>query len=212
MDYIISITPFLLQGLKLTAQIYFITILLMIPVGAICAIGKMIAPAPIKWLLNLYTWAIRGTPLLLLLFFFYFGLPVIGIRLPGFVAAVVVYVLNYGALLTEIFRGGLQSIDKGQFEAAKALGLTYTQTMFRIIIPQTIRRVLPPTSSEVINLLKDTALLAAIGMPDLLRVARQVFTRDFNITSFIMVFALYLFLSSILVKIFAKLEEKFALD
>lgn len=212
MEYIISILPFILQGLKLTAQIYFITVALMIPVGAICAIGKMIGPKPLKMFLEIYTWVIRGTPLLLLLFFVYFGLPVVGIKLPAFLAAITVYVLNYGALLTEIFRGGLESIDRGQFEAAKALGFTYPQTMFRIIIPQTIRRVLPPTTSETINLLKDTALLAAIGMPDLSRAAKQVFTRDFNLTSFVLVFIIYLLLSSVLVKVFARMEQKFSLD
>lgn len=212
MEYIISILPFILQGLKLTAQIYFITVALMIPVGAICAIGKMIGPKPLKMFLEIYTWVIRGTPLLLLLFFVYFGLPVVGIKLPAFLAAITVYVLNYGALLTEIFRGGLESIDRGQFEAAKALGFTYPQTMFRIIIPQTIRRVLPPTTSETINLLKDTALLAAIGMPDLSRAAKQVFTRDFNLTSFVLVFIIYLLLSSVLVKVFARMEQKFYLD
>ena len=212
MEYIIGIAPFILKGLKVTAQIYFLTIALMIPVGALCAIGKMIGPKWLKAILHGYTWVIRGTPLLLILFFVYFGLPIIGIDLPDLTAAILCYVVNYGALLTEIFRGGLESIDKGQFEAAKALGFTYPQTMFKIIIPQTVRRVLPPTASESINVLKDTALLAAIGMPDLTRAAKQVFTRDFNITSFVLVFIIYLILSSILVKIFAKMERKFSLD
>ena len=212
MEYLISIAPFILEGLKLTAKIYFLTILLMIPMGAVCAIGKMIGPKWLKAILHGYTWVIRGTPLLLILFFVYFGLPVIGIKMSNFVSAILCYVLNYGAVLTEVFRGGLESIDKGQFEAAKALGFTYTQTMFKIIIPQTIRRVLPPTASEAINVLKDTALLAAIGMPDLTRAAKQVFTRDFNLTSFVLVFVTYLILSSILVKVFGKMERKFAID
>ncbi|MEG1501705.1 MAG: amino acid ABC transporter permease, partial [Clostridiales bacterium] len=125
-------------------------------------------------------------------------------------AAILTYVLNYGAYLTEIFRGGLQSIHKGQYEACKALGMNYWQTMYRVVIPQTIRRVLPPTCSEAINLVKDTPLLAVIGIADLLRNAKQVFTRDFNITSFVIVFVLYLILSSLLVKLFNKLEKKYS--
>lgn len=149
--------------------------------------------------------------MLLQLFFMFYGLPIIGIRFSPFVAATITYTLNSGAYLTEIFRGGIESIDKGQYEAAKALGISYPQTMRRIIIPQTVRRVLPPTCSEAVNLVKDTALLAVIGMPDLLRIATQIFTRDFNIIPFIVAFVLYLIVSSVLVKLFGKLEKKYSI-
>lgn len=211
MDYIISILPFILKGFGLTAKVYSVTLVFALPLGILAAIGKVAGPRFLREILNIYTWVCRGTPLLLLLFIMVFGLPVIGIRLPVFMAAAIAYILNYGALLTEIFRGGIESIDKGQYEAAKTLGMSYVQTMRRIIIPQTVRRVLPPTCSEAINLVKDTPLLAAIGMPDLLRNAKQVFTRDFNVSSFIVVFILYLILSSILVKVFSKLEQKYSI-
>jgi polar amino acid transport system permease protein len=149
--------------------------------------------------------------LLLQLFFVAFGLPVIGIRLSSFNAAVLTYALNYGAYLTEIFRGGIESIDKGQYEAAKVLGMTYSQTMRRVIIPQTIRRVLPPTCSEAVNLVKDTALLALLGMADLLRISNQIFTRDANITSYILAFIFYLIISSFLVKVFGNLEKRYSI-
>ncbi len=170
-----------------------------------------IGPKPVKVLLNGYTWVIRGTPLMLTLFFMVYGLPAIGLKLPPFTGAVIAYALTYGAFLTEIIRGGLESIDRGQFEACKVLGMSYAQAMRRVIIPQTVRRVLPPACSEAINLVKDTALLAAIGIADMYRAAKQVFTRDMNIAAFVLLFALYLLLSSVLVKVFGIFEKKYAL-
>jgi len=210
-EYVLNILPFILSGLKLTAKIYVATLVIALPLGLLASIGKVNGSNLIKKVLFLYTWVWRGTPLLLQLFFMFYGLPVIGIRLSPFAAATITYALNYGAYLTEIFRGGIESIDKGQYEAAKALGMTYPQTMRRIIIPQTVRRVLPTTCSEAVNLVKDTALLAVIGMPDLLRIATQIFTRDFDITPFIVAFVLYLIISSILVKLFGKLEKIYSI-
>lgn len=211
LEYVLNILPFILSGLKLTAKIYVATLVIALPLGLLAAIGKVNGSKLIKRVLFLYTWVWRGTPLLLQLFFMFYGLPVIGIRLSPFAAATITYALNYGAYLTEIFRGGIESIDKGQYEAAKALGMTYPQTMRRIIIPQTVRRVLPTTCSEAVNLVKDTALLAVLGMPDLLRIATQIFTRDFDITPFIVAFVLYLIISSVLVKLFGKLEKMYSI-
>ncbi|ODA40980.1 amino acid ABC transporter permease [Desulfosporosinus sp. BG] len=210
-EYVLNILPFILSGLKLTAKIYVATLVIALPLGLIAAIGKVKGPKLIKQVLFLYTWVWRATPLLLQLFFMFYGLPVIGIRLSPFAAATITYALNYGAYLTEIFRGGIESIDKGQYEAAKTLGMTYPQTMRRIIIPQTVRRVLPTTCSEAVNLVKDTALLAVLGLPDLLRIATQIFTRDFDITPFIVAFILYLIISSVLVKLFGKLEKMYSI-
>jgi len=211
MEYIFKILPFMLSGLKLTAKIYVATIIFAVPIGLLAAVLKVSGPQIIKKILFLYTWIWRGIPLLLQLFFVAFGLPVIGIRLSSFNAAVLTYALNYGAYLTEIFRGGIESIDKGQYEAAKVLGMTYSQTMRRVIIPQTIRRVLPPTCSEAVNLVKDTALLALLGMADLLRISNQIFTRDANITSYILAFIFYLIISSFLVRIFGNLEKRYSI-
>lgn len=211
LEYVLKISPFILSGLKLTAKIYAATIVFALPLGILAAVGKVKGPRILKKILFLYTWIWRGTPLLLQLFFMFYGLPIIGLRFSPFVAATITYTLNSGAYLTEIFRGGIESIDKGQYEAAKTLGLSYPQTMRRIIIPQTVRRVLPPTCSEAVNLVKETALLAVIGMPDLLRIATQIFTRDFNIIPFIVAFVLYLIVSSVLVKVFGKLEKKYSI-
>ncbi|MCT4607536.1 MAG: amino acid ABC transporter permease [Marinisporobacter sp.] len=211
MDYITNVTGFILKGSIVTLQLYAVTILFSIPLGVICALGKI---SRFKWLnrfLEIYTWVFRGTPLLLQLFFAYYGLPVFGVKFGRFQAAAITFIFNYGAYFTEIFRGGIESIDKGQYEAAKALGMNYRQTMSRIILPQAVKRVLPPTSNEAITLIKDTALVAAIGMGDILRAAKEVLTRDFQITSFIIAGIIYLLLTSVVVMVFKKLEKKYAI-
>lgn len=211
MDYILTIIPVLLKGLKLSLTVYVIVIALILPLAVLAAIGKVAGPQPLKKILFLYTWIWRGTPLLLQLFFIYFGLPYFGIKLSPLAAVIIAFVLNVGAYETEIIRAGIESIDKGQYEAAKALGMTYSQTMRRIIIPQTIRRVLPATCSEAILTFKDTALVAAIGMGDLLRSAKEVVTTDFKITAFFVAFAIYLMISSILVHLFTRLERRYSI-
>ncbi|MDI3548289.1 MAG: polar amino acid transport system permease protein [Halanaerobiales bacterium] len=210
MNYILNVTTFILKGSIITFELYFATALFSVILGVLGALGKISGFKWLKTILGFYTWVFRGTPLLLQLFFAYYGLPVIGITLKPFTAAVLTFILNYGAYLTEIFRAGIESIDKGQYEAARVLGMNYRQTMFRIIIPQTVKRVLPPTSNEAINLVKDSALVAAIGMGDLLRAAKQIVTRDFNITPFIIAAIFYLVISSVIVKVFNKLEEKYS--
>lgn len=203
---------YILKGSITTLELYGITILLSIPLGIFGALGKVSKSKPLSSVIGFYTWIFRGTPLLLQLFFVYFGLPhFLGITLSKFEAASLTFVLNYGAYFTEIFRGGIISIDKGQYEAAKVLGMTYPQTMSRIIIPQTIRRVLPATSNEAITLVKDTALVAAISMDDLLRNANQIVAREFIITPFIIAGGIYLVLTSVIVWIFKKLEQKYSI-
>lgn len=203
---------YILKGSIATLELYGITILLSIPLGVLGALGKVSKSKPISSGIGFYTWIFRGTPLLLQLFFIYFGLPhFLGITLDKFEAASITFILNYGAYFTEIFRGGIISIDKGQYEAAKVLGMTYPQTMRRIILPQTIRRVLPATSNEAITLVKDTALVAAISMDDLLRNANQIVARELTIIPFIIAGGVYLLLTSVIVWIFRKLEQKYSI-
>lgn len=135
----------------------------------------------------------RGTPLMLQLLFVYFALPMIGIRLPDIAAALLAFSLNYAAYFAEIFRAGIQSVDKGQYEAAKALGMNYPQMMRHVILPQVIRIVLPPVSNETINLVKDTSLIYILAMNDLLRVARSIVQREFDMTPFL-VAAIFIYL------------------
>ena len=139
----------------------------------------------------------RGTPLMLQLLFVYFALPMIGIRLPDIAAALLAFSLNYAAYFAEIFRAGIQSVDKGQYEAAKALGMNYPQMMRHVILPQVIRIVLPPVSNETINLVKDTSLIYILAMNDLLRVARSIVQREFDMTPFLVASYFFIYFMTI---------------
>lgn len=207
---ILDMTIFILKGLSVTLRLYIFTAILCLPLGLVFAIGKVSKLKGLRNILGIYTWIFRGTPLLLQLFFTYYGLPIAtGISYSPFIAALITYTLNYGAYLTEIFRSGIESIDKGQYEASFALGMSYRQTMSIVVIPQALRRVIPPLCNEAINLVKDTALVAAIGMGDLLRSSKELVTASFTITPFIIAAILYLIFSSFVVLFFRYLEMKF---
>jgi ABC-type multidrug transport system fused ATPase/permease subunit len=133
--------------------------------------------------------------------------PYIGVRLPDFPAAVVAFALNYAAYFAEIFRAGIKSVDRGQYEGAKVLGMTYAQTMRRIVLPQMWARILPPVSNETITLVKDTSLIYVLALNDLLRVARGVVQRDFSFTPFIVAAAFYLIMTLVLTWGFQYLEK-----
>ena len=199
---------FILNGMKLTINLYIITMVFSLPLGIIFSLGIISKSALLNNCIQIYTWIFRGTPLLLQLFFVYYGLPVIGITLTPFTAASVTFIINYAAYFCEIFRGSILGIDKGQYEAAKVLGMSYSQTMRRIIIPQALVTALPPLSNEAISLIKDTSLVSAIGMAEILRNSKEIVTRDFSITPFIICAVMYLILSTVVVLFFKKMEKK----
>jgi len=199
-----------LQGTGITLKVYFMTILFSIPIGIFCSIGKLSRFALLRWILGAYTWVFRGTPLLLQLFFAYYGLPVFGIEFQPLTAAYMTFIFNYAAYFTEIFRAGIQSIDKGQYEAAKALGMSYSQTMRRIILPQAVKVVLPPMGNEAINLIKDTALCAALSIPEILRNAKVTVSRDFDVEAYLIAALIYLLFTFIIIRIFRLLEKKYS--
>lgn len=199
---------FILNGMKLTISLYIITMVFSLPLGIIFSLGRISKSALLNNCIQIYTWIFRGTPLLLQLFFVYYGLPVIGITLTPFTAASVTFIINYAAYFCEIFRGSILGIDKGQYEAAKVLGMSYSQTMRRIIIPQALVTALPPLSNEAISLIKDTSLVSAIGMAEILRNSKEIVTRDFSITPFIICAVMYLILSTVVVLFFKKMEKK----
>jgi polar amino acid transport system permease protein len=206
-----NISFYILQGAVISVKIYVITIIFAIPLGMLCAMGKLTKIAPLKWFLEMYTWVFRGTPLLLQLFFTYFGLEILfGIELSKEMAAYVTFIINYAAYFTEIFRAGIQSIDKGQYEAAKALGMNYGQTMKRIIIPQAIKVILPPTGNEAVTLIKDTALVSVIALADILRNAKSVVSRTASVEGYLIAAVLYLIMTFVIIKIFKHIEKRFA--
>ena len=213
MDYILSILGPLAEGSLVTLQLFLITLLLAVPLGLGLALVRISRFRVASQAVNAYIWLMRGTPLMLQMLFIYYALPFvpgIGIRLPDFPAAIVAFALNYAAYFAEIFRAGIQSIDRGQYEGAKVLGFSYGQTMRRIVLPQVVKRILPPMSNETITLVKDTSLIYVLALNDLLRAARGIVQRDFTITPFIVAAAFYLIMTLVLTWLFQRLEKRHA--
>ncbi len=210
MDYISSLMPFMLEGTVITLKLFFLTLIMILPLGVFMALARLSKFKPLNVVTQFYIWVFRGTPLLLQLLFIYFGLGTIGIMIDRFAAALLAFVLNYTAYLAEVYRSGIQSIDQGQFEAADVLGLNRWQTLTRIILPQMIKRVLPPISNEVINLIKDTSLVYAIGISELLRVAKIAAVRDALFVPFIVAAVFYLVMTAVIQQTFKWLEDRYA--
>ncbi len=213
MNYLLEILGPLWEGTAVTLQVFLLTLLLSVPLGLLLALIRLSPWKIANRLVNGYIWLMRGTPLMLQMLFIYFALPfvpLIGVRLPDFPAAIVAFVLNYAAYFAEIFRAGIQSIERGQYEAAKVLGLSYGQTMRRIVLPQVIKRILPPMSNETITLVKDTSLIYVLAMNDLLRAARGLVQRDFTTLPFVVAAVFYLLMTLLLTWGFHYLEKRHA--
>jgi polar amino acid transport system permease protein len=213
MSYLLDILSPLLQGTLVTLQVFLLTMLLAVPLGLALALLRLSRRAWVGRLVSGYVWLMRGTPLMLQMLFIYFALPfvpVIGIRLPDFPAAILAFTLNYAAYFAEIFRAGIQSVDRGQYEASKVLGLSHVQTMRRIVLPQMVKRILPPMSNETITLIKDTSLIYVLAMNDLLRAARGIVQRDFTTSPFVVAAAFYLLMTLVLTWAFQRMEKKVA--
>ena len=209
MDKLLDTVVLMLQGSEVTLEIFCVTLVLALPLGILAALGRLSKLRVLSRFMEFYIWLMRGTPLMLQLLFVYFALPMIGIMLPDMAAALLAFTLNYAAYFAEIFRAGIQSVPRGQYEAAKTLGMTYPQTMRRIILPQVIRMVLPPVSNETINLVKDTSLIYILAMNDLLRVARTIVQREFDMTPFVVAAVFYLAMTAVLTWGFKKLEAHY---
>ena len=210
MQYISEILPSLFQGAALTLQIFFWTLVGSLPLGILVSLGLTSKIKPLKWILEIYVWLMRGTPLLLQLIFVFYGLPIIGIVFERYDAALVAFILNYAAYFAEIFRGGFQSVDQGQFEAARVLRLSYWQTLRKIIIPQVIKIVIPSIGNEVINLVKDSSLVYVIGLGDLLRAGNVATSRDVTLVPLMLVGLIYWILVGICTLILRQVEKCYA--
>ena len=210
MDYVIEIMPALLSGSLMTLKIFFWTIILAFPLGILVALGEMSKFKPLRYLVEFYVWIMRGTPLLLQLIFVFYGLPLLQIVFARYQAALFAFVLNYAAYFAEIFRGGFQSIDSGQFEAAQVLRLSRFQTMRKIIIPQVLKIVLPSIGNEVINLVKDSSLVYVIGLGDLLRAGNVAMARDVTLLPLVLVAVIYLALISLCTLMQKRIEKHYS--
>ena len=209
-QYITEILPALLDGSKMTLSLFLLTLILAIPLGLLVSVGLRSKYAPVRAILKLYVWLMRGTPLLLQLIFVFYGLPIIHIVFERYSAALFAFVINYAAYFAEIFRGGLQSVDAGQSEAAQILGLSPWQTFRHIVLPQVNKKVIPAMGNEVINLVKDSSLVYVIGLGDLLRAGNIEMARDVTLVPLLLVAVIYLGLTAILTWVLRSVERHYS--
>ncbi len=207
----LSIFLQILSSLPNVLIIYFVTAIFSLPLGIVGALAYTSESSILKKIISFFTWVFRGTPLLLQLFFIYYGLPILtnnAVVLDRMPAALVTFVVNYTAYLVEIVRSGLESIDKGQSEAAKVLGYTYFQKIRYIILPQAIRRVLPSLGNEAITLVKDTALIYILSLTEILKATKEIANRYSIITPYLYAGIIYLGLSFLIDKVFKNIEKR----
>lgn len=198
-----------LDGFWVTLELFGITLLCAIPLGFVVALGRMSKYKIISWPLGAYISVMRGTPLLLQLLFFSFGpFYMFGLNWNRFLAVSVSFALNYAAYFAEIFRGGIQSMPVGQYEASAALGFTRGQTFFRIILPQVIKRVIPASGNEVITLVKDTSLVQAVGVVELFSLANKLMGKQVSPFPLIIAGAFYYIFNLLVSFTFRFLEKK----
>ncbi len=209
MQMFITVTLSLLEGLLTTLKIFGLTLLMAIPLGLIISFGSMSKFAVIKWPIKVLIWIIRGTPLMLQLIVFGFGPGLLGIDgMDTFVAVMIAFVLNYSCYFSEIFRGGIEGIPKGQYEAGTVLGLTKTQIFFKIILMQVIKRIIPPMSNEFLTLVKDTALANTIMIYEITWNAKRFMNSAHILWPLFYSGVFYLAICGILTLIFGYIEKK----
>ncbi|MEN6314712.1 MAG: amino acid ABC transporter permease [Clostridiaceae bacterium] len=215
MPDLLPFVPRLLKGTVISIQLTIVAIIFGLLLGLIMALGRLSQNVIVKKLSWLYIWFFRGTPLLMQLFFIYYAFPLFFDPplkgLTATIAAFIAYSLNSAAYLAEIIRAAIQSIDKGQMEAAKALGMTYGQAMRRVIVPQSYRRLIPPVGNEFIMLIKDTSLVSAIAMSDLMRVTHEIESQQANALIYVPAAIIYLLLTTVFTVVFEKLEKKYSI-
>lgn len=208
MDYYIQITPHILDGFKTSLFVYSLTLLSAMPIGLLIALVVVQVPI-LKRPVSVFTWIIRGTPLLLQLYITMYGIPLLfPMRMNRLFAGTITFIVNYTAYYVEIFRSGLQIIPLGQWQAGDVLGFNTYQKLRYIIFPQVIRNTLLPLINEAITLVKDTSLLAAIAIAEMLRNAREIVARDLRVDALIVVGVVYLMFSLFVVLIGKALEGK----
>lgn len=222
---ILQCTGVIAKYLIPTLKIFGFTLIFSIPLGMIVALLKMCRIKPISWIINVYILIMRGTPLMLQIITIYYAIPMLKVSNSQFwqglfanvdtrsdnyqfTALITAFALNYAAYFAEIFRGGIESIPKGQYEAAASLGMTKIQTFFRIVLPQVVKRIVPASSNEVITLVKDTSLASAIAYAEIFRKAREQMVTYSNLTPLFIAGIFYFVMNAILTAVFAAVEKK----
>nr|WP_210281505.1 amino acid ABC transporter permease [Pseudochelatococcus contaminans] len=206
-----SLPALLWAGLKFTIPLTLLAFTFGLLLGLVTALLRLFAPRPLAAIAGVYVWVIRGTPLLVQLFVIFYGLPSIGVLLDAFPAALIGFTLNIGAYTSEIIRAAISSVPRGQWEASYSIGMSWSQTVTRTILPQAARVAVPPLSNTFISLVKDTSLAAAITLPELFQTAQRIVATTYEpLILYILAALVYLALSSVLTVLQARLEKRFA--
>ena len=202
-----------LQVASVTVRISAVAVCFGLIIGSIFGLMRISGSVILRSIAGVYVEAIRGTPLMVQLLYIYFGLPQIGVILPPFTAAAIALSINSGAYVAEIVRAGIQSIDKGQMESARSLGMTYMQAMRYIILPQAFRRIIPPLVNEFIMLIKDSSLLSVIGVIELTRTGQRISGATYNVFHvFTAVAVIYFIMTFSLSKFMGYLERRWQIN
>ena len=198
-----NVTQSLLEGFGKTLEIFALTLLLALPLGLLLSFGSMSRFRPVKWLVKTFIWIIRGTPLMLQLIVIYYG--------PGLVGAwaqALEQSNNYSCYFSEIYRGGIESISRGQYEAGQVLGMTRTQVFFRVVLLQVVKRIVPPMSNEIITLVKDTSLARIIAVYEVIWAGQAFIKSDGLLWPLFYTGAFYLLFNGLLTVVFGRIEKK----
>lgn len=200
----------LAEGFQTSLLIFGVTLLAALPLGLVIAFGSMSKIPPLKWLTRAVVWIVRGTPLMLqiMLIFFAPGILFKVNGLPRLVAVLIAFIINYACYFSEIYRGGIESISKGQYEAGQVLGMTKSQIFFKIVLFQVIKRIVPPLGNEIITLIKDTSLARIIAVSEIIMVAENIVRTKLIIWAFVYAGLFYLLFSALLTLLLNFVEKK----
>jgi polar amino acid transport system permease protein len=208
MSYLIDTISYLLSGISVSLRIFFITLIFAFPLGLILSMIYR-TNRFLNKLISLYTWLFRGTPLMLQLFFFMYGLPALGIPVDRMMVAYIAFIINYAAYFTEVIRAGIESLPKDQYESGSIMGASNVQIYRHIIMPQAVRYQMPVLTNEVITLIKDTALVTVIAISDVMRNVKEIVSRDFTISPFVLAAIFYLLMSYLIIQVARRIEKKY---
>lgn len=227
MDLFLQVTRDLLEGFGTTLQLFALTLVFALPLGLIFSFGSMSKFKPLKWLMKTFVWVIRGTPLMLQMIVIYYGPGLVGNWAQGlenpnalvtwlaswsvfdrFVAVLIAFVINYACYFSEIYRGGIEGIPAGQYEAGQVLGMTKTQIFFRVVLMQVVKRILAPMSNEIITLVKDTSLARIIAVYEIIWAGQNYIKLEGLIWPLFYTGAFYLVFNGLLTILFNRAEKK----
>lgn len=211
MNDFLSVTEYLLEGFGVTLELFSLTLVFALPLGLLICFGSMSKFAPLRWLVRTFVWIIRGTPLMLQLIVVYYGPGLLispDLLLPRFSAALIAFVINYSCYFSEIYRGGIESVSKGQYEAGYVLGMTKSQIFFKIVLLQVIKNIVPPMSNEIITLVKDTSLARIIAVYEIIWNGQDYIKMAGLIWPLFYTAAFYLAFCGLLTILFGYVEKK----